>query len=276
MFFDVIDRKMVTREFPIQNVAEIMGVNFLSIPTDTTRYAICPKCRCKSKDNIYRCLIISTTEQTFYCTASGAAGCVINFVAHVKDMTLAEALVYLLGASSNISLKKLCIRSDDEITGNALAKLTDENIFPGDQIDSRLVKLRELGILQETALHFGAGYCNTGHFEGRIVVPLSNLSSSIVGYWGFHPIPCAPLNLFIGGKDNYCHPLKLFNMQNVAYEDDLYLVDNPLQVMKAHQVGLTSVVCFIGAGITIFPVEQRYIIERFAHLRRSKSIKTLT
>lgn len=112
----------------------------------------------------------------------------------------------------------------------------------------------EHGISEETAVHFGAGYCARGAFAGRIAIPLHDAEGRLVGYAG-HAVDAAesPQIVFPSRREREGKTLDfdpsalLYNAHRLPEQTDtLTVFDDILAVWGSHQKGSEPAVALLG------------------------------
>lgn len=112
----------------------------------------------------------------------------------------------------------------------------------------------ERGISQETAAHFGAGFCARGALAGRIAIPLHDAEGRLVGYAGRSADEAeAPRTVFPSRREREDKVLDfdpsalLYNFHRLPETLDVLTVfDDILAVWAAHQSGREPAVAILG------------------------------
>jgi hypothetical protein len=113
---------------------------------------------------------------------------------------------------------------------------------------------------------FGAGYAPKGILRGRLAIPLHSRDGVLLAYCGRTVKNESPTLLFPSVFDPHS---TIFNAHRVT-EGELYLVRDPLDVLKAFENGIENVVSFLTEGITAQQLEQ------LSSLMDEKKIDTLS
>jgi hypothetical protein len=113
---------------------------------------------------------------------------------------------------------------------------------------------------------FGAGYAPKGILRLRLAIPFHWRDGVLLAYCGPRVKNESPMLLLPSGFDPHS---TIFNAHRLA-ESELYLVCDPLDVLKAFENGIENVVCFLTEGITAQQLEQ------LASLMDEKKIDTLS
>ena len=108
-------------------------------------------------------------------------------------------------------------------------------------LDSAHEALASLGVDAETFRAWRAGYAASGVNRGRLALPVAAKDGTIVGYMGRTVKDDTPLLIFPNGLDPQEH---IFGIDKVT-SGQLYLVRDPLDVLKAFEAGCGNVVCFL-------------------------------
>jgi DNA primase len=124
--------------------------------------------------------------------------------------------------------------------------------------------VRSLGISAATLRTFNAGFASSGSNRGRLALPLHDRYGILVGYCGRSLKNESPLLVFPNGIDPHDF---IFNAHRVI-EGELYLVRDPIDVLKAIESGVENVVAFL---TEITPQQ----IEMLAALMDSKKCETV-
>ena len=109
-----------------------------------------------------------------------------------------------------------------------------------------------LGVEASTFEAFGAGYAPKGILRGRLAIPIHSREGVLLAYCGRTVKNESPMLLFPSGFDPHS---TIFNAHRVT-EGELYLVRDPLDVLKASESGIENVICLLTDGITPQQLEQ--------------------
>lgn len=113
---------------------------------------------------------------------------------------------------------------------------------------------------------FGAGYAPKGILRGRLAIPIHSRDGLLLAYCGRTVKNESPMLLFPSGFDPHS---TIFNAHRVM-EGELYLVRDPLDVLKAFESGIENVICVLTDGITPQQLEQ------IASLMDERKIETVS
>jgi len=111
--------------------------------------------------------------------------------------------------------------------------------------------LAAFGVDQETFRAWRAGYASTGVNRGRLALPITSKDGSIVGYFGKSIKGESPNLTFPNGLDSQAH---IFGIDRVTSEP-LFLVRDPIDVLKAFEAGTGNAVCFLTEEIAAIQLE---------------------
>ncbi len=111
--------------------------------------------------------------------------------------------------------------------------------------------LAGLGVDVETYRQWKAGYANSGVNRGRLALPISTHDGTTVGYFGRATKGESPTLTFPNGLNPQEH---IFGADRVTSEP-LYLVRDPVDVLKAFESGSGNAVCFLTEDIAPIQLE---------------------
>ena len=120
-------------------------------------------------------------------------------------------------------------------------------------------KVVGLGVLSDTAEHFGCGHAPKGIMRGRLAIPIHDRDGRLLAYCG-RSYEGKALTFPTGFKPEE----HIFNAHR-AMEGDLYLTRDPLEVLLAYENGVENVVSFLTD--TILPTQ----LELLAALMRERN-----
>jgi DNA primase len=113
--------------------------------------------------------------------------------------------------------------------------------------------LTERGLILETIISFGVGYCGKGMMAGRIAIPIHNEDGNVVAYvgrWPGEPPGDTPKYKLPPG---FRKSLELFNIDRAVKEPSdqpLVIVEGFFDCMKLHQHGCRRVVALMGSTMS--------------------------
>ena len=111
--------------------------------------------------------------------------------------------------------------------------------------------LAGFGVDAETYRQWKAGYASSGVNRGRLALPIAGKDGTIIGYFGKATKDESPNLTFPNGLNPHEH---IFGADRVTNEP-LYLVRDPLDVLKAFEAGLGNAVCFLTEDIAAIQLE---------------------
>jgi hypothetical protein len=175
-----------------------------------------------------------------------------KLIAHVEDITLAQARAMMMRATiefrrkeSTVSLLERikAIRTPDDLSEIDLLDESADTPLPKEFIPIwdgkkwRVPKyLTKRGFKRSTLRRWGIGYCQTGWFAHRVIIPLvcPNGNSFTARDLTGDQIP-----KYLNPK-HADHNRLLFGWEHAPIESDFSLVEGPLDAMKWDQHGLPS------------------------------------
>lgn len=113
--------------------------------------------------------------------------------------------------------------------------------------------LTERGLTQATVAEFGLGFCAKGTMSGRIVIPIHNRDSELVGYagrWPGQPPDDRPKYKLPAG---FRKSAEVFNLDRASKEEKglpLIVVEGFFDVIKLWQLGFRRVVSIMGSSLS--------------------------
>ncbi|MGD1037991.1 MAG: hypothetical protein ABR878_12535 [Roseiarcus sp.] len=111
--------------------------------------------------------------------------------------------------------------------------------------------LAGLGVDPETYRQWKAGYASSGVNRGRLALPIAGKDGTIIGYFGRATKSESPTLAFPNGLNPQEH---IFGADRVTSEP-LYLVRDPVDVLKAFEAGCGNAVCFLTEDIAAIQLE---------------------
>ena len=200
------------------------------------------RCPCPVHGGGDRGLVITSDRNLFCCFATGhpIGGDQIQLVAHVKEIAVKEAAEYLTGtvhktvpqnnkASSTVPTSPPGRKPGFDVTAYA-AKLN-----PG------APELASIGVSADTLKDWKAGYSNSGTNRGRLAIALHDRDGNILGFAGRSLNDEQPQLIIPNG----INPQEIIFGGERVKQGTLYLVRDVLDVLKAHEGGVTNCVCFL-------------------------------
>ena len=134
-----------------------------------------------------------------------------------------------------------------------------ENSAPNTPLKFRLDKLErnhpylleQRGLIPETIIDFGIGYCSKGMMADRIAIPIHNVKGEVVAYAGRFPGEPAEDTPKYKLPPGFRKSQELFNIDRAVKEQGpLVIVEGFFDAMKIHQNGWRRVVALMGATMS--------------------------
>jgi DNA primase len=113
--------------------------------------------------------------------------------------------------------------------------------------------IKERGLLLETIVDFGIGFCAKGMMAGRIAIPIHNPDGNVVAYAGRWPGEPAEDTPKYKLPQGFRKSQELFNIDRAIKEPaekPLLIVEGFFDCMKIHQAGWHKVVALMGATMS--------------------------
>ena len=192
----------------------------------------CPACQ----SNRPRSLVVTPNKGAAYCFASKQGGDVIWLTSHIRDVSVKEAAALLdeaFGEAAPAGNNKT--RKHSETTEPA----KEREMQPLSYLQPDHEKVVGLGVLSDTAEHFQSGHAPKGIMRGKFAIPIHNREGRLMGYCGRSY--AEKILTFPAGFKPEEH---IFNAHRVT-EGDLFLTNDPLEVMLAFENGVENVVSFL-------------------------------
>ncbi len=246
-------------------------------------------------------MMVYTNTQSFYCFGCGAGGDVISFIMKIENLEYIDALKFLsqrakidfiedennLG-QQNIKKRLLAVNI-------AAAKFFYKNLLNSVEVKRYLMRERKLKV--ETIKKFGLGFAPAGYFNltkhmlnlgfsvdelleaklvtrgngkkiydvfrNRIMIPIINTKSEIIGFGGRALGDFKPK--YLNSKDSllFKKTNNLFNLNLAKAEktDTIILVEGYFDAIAIMQAGVNNVVATLGTALT---TKQAQIISMYA------------
>lgn len=253
-----IDFADIKRIVPMEKVIDFLGIAALRKRSATQWKGACPFC------SGLDCFVVSNDggrDKTgaFNCFKCSAGGDQIELVSLTRGHPRRDAQGALAAA------KELHAKFLSEATRAPSADSLDRSQQPQKEkrqgfdpeayartLDPAHEALNELGLSPETLREWKAGFAPSGVNRGRLALPVCAADGTVAGYVGRAIKPDAsPLLLFPNGLEPQGF---IFGADRVA-AGHLYLVRDPIAVLKASEAGYDSVVCFLTEEIAGIQLE---------------------
>lgn len=204
----------------------------------------CPQCKAGGD----RALVITPDKSLFYCFSKKIGGDQIALVAHLKEMNTNEAANWLAGTvPRNVTTKfgsTTLPPAPPTKAGFDLEKYAE-------RLDPSHAALEPLGIAPDTLKALKAGYASTGLNRGRLALPLYDSKGNLAAYCGRAIKEENPKFIFPNGTKPEDF---IFNSNQVA-EGELYLMRDPLEVLRAVESGVSNAICFLTDTVSAHQLE---------------------
>lgn len=211
--------------------------------------------------------LVVTPGKGFYCFSEKKGGDVIQLVAHVKQIGNREAAEEI-DRHFGISLTTPKPQAAPIKPPAPQAREQKHGFDPAAyaaRLDPAAEALNAVGLAPETYKAFGAGYASGGVNRGRLALPLHDREGTCIGYFGRTLKDESPKLTFASGTNPAEH---IFNAHR-AQAGELYLVRDPVDVLRAYEAGVENVVSFLTDTIS---AQQ---LEMLAALMDQKQVETV-
>src|ERR1700722_5495354 len=222
----------------IEQAMQLLGLNLL--PHGSQHRGPCPVCTSGGD----RALVVTPAKGLFYCFAAKIGGDVIALVAHIRGISVKDAADELNRAFGTVQNGTSTV-SKNRATVPQAPEARKQPAFDPEAYAARLdashASLAPLGISAETLKAWKAGYSNSGTNRGRLAIALHDRDGNILGFAGRSLGEEQPALTIPNGV----------NPQEIIFGGDrveagtLYLVRDVLDVLRAHESGVTNCVCFL-------------------------------
>ncbi len=207
----------------------------------------CPVCQTGGD----RALVITPAKQAFYCFGGKTGGDVIALVAHIRDCSMKEAADYLVGNSTVPKGNSTSSRNSSSTVPEERTKEAVRSLQPLTYLQPAHTAVQALGVDETTCEAFSAGYAPKGIMRGRLAIPIHDWEGKLLAYCGQSVKGESPTLIFPNGfgPEDY-----IFNAHRIEADADqggeLFLVREPLEVLKAYQNGIDNAVSFLTETIS--------------------------
>jgi DNA primase len=225
-----VDFAKVKEMVTIEQVAHMLGMQLK--PAGDKLRGKCPICKCDDA----RMFVITPAKQLFFCFSEKKGGDALTLVSKVRGCTVKEAAEHIaahFGAEG--SHASPLPKQEKEKRGGFDVEAYAKGLDPAN------AALASLGISEDTLRQWKAGYSASGVLRGRLALPIASKDGVIVGYAGRTLKEETPILQFPNGLTPSEH---IFGADRVT-EGELYLVRDPLDVLRAAESGVDNAVCFL-------------------------------
>lgn len=210
---------------------------------------------------------VNTEKRTFYCHSCHATGSIIDLVAVVMDTDARGACLWLheqcgvplSDRAHPQSPGRKARRQKQPEKDEPPAPPTDHNDEPAFTPFDKPLKLDaehpfgiERGLVPATIAEFAMGFQDRGMFKGRWCIPIHDEDGNQLGYCGRHTGKRLPKDVekWLLPK-GFPKSEVLFNLHRATLHDGaVILVEGPLDAIRLHGLGLSSVVALMGISIS--------------------------
>jgi DNA primase len=219
---------------------------------------------------------VSTTKNIWNCFSECKhGGNTLDFIAEMEKVSIHAAALKAIEWFNLDPAEMTAAESGEEHAGESAPDDTEtkpkpvtkkappavEKTTPNTPLKFRLDKLerehpyliKERGLLLETIVDFGIGFCAKGMMAGRIAIPIHNSEGGVVAYagrWPGEPSEDTPKYKLPQG---FRKSLEVFNIDRAIKESSdkpLIIVEGFFDCMKIHQAGWHKVVALMGATMS--------------------------
>ena len=263
---------MARKSLPFQKIKEAVDLldacSFLNIDlkkSGKTYRGTCPSC------GKPRALAV-TPGEGFMCHHKGCEihGDVINLVSEVEGVRPYEAATILVehfGLEFGTSTKEKGWHSTRTSTRKgtstvqptkpkereAKADLSNRLEAVLDRLQPDHPDIEELGLSEDTCLHFQAGYDSKGQNRGRLAVALHDATGELVGFAGVRLNGPGPEIVYPKNLDITKHT---FNIHRQDREGQMYMVPDILEVLFQYENGNENCVCRMELPSNVVPLRK--------------------
>lgn len=266
-----IDFRIVKQHVSMQTILDHYNIRLRRANQNSLRGA-CPlptHTSEKSKESFG----VQTEKNIWACQSTSCAatrqgkkgGNVLDFVSMMESCSIRDAALKLhdwfLSSSPVPSVaekgreptEKLVAKKDEQA---GQVEVNKPLSFTLKDIDSVHPYLRQRGVKEETARHFGVGYFSgRGQMQIRVVIPIHNDKGELVAYAGRSIDGSEPKYKLPSG---FSKSVVLFNLHRVLERarevgqgsDVVIIVEGFFDCMKVHQAGFPNVVALMGSSMS--------------------------
>jgi DNA primase len=206
--------------------------------------AACPACAHGGD----RAIVVTPSKQMFYCFAAKVGGDCIALTAHIRGLSVKDAADQLNRAFGTVQNSTGTVNgtvSKNRATAPQAQAARKQSAFDPEAYASRLdaahASLAPLGISAETLADWKAGYASSGTNRGRLAIALHDRDGNILGFVGRSLNDEQPALIIPNG----INPHEIIFGGDRVTEGVLYLVRDVLNVLRAHENGVSNCICFL-------------------------------
>jgi DNA primase len=222
----------------IEQAAQLLGLNLL--PHGSQFRGACPACKTGGD----RALVMTPAKGLFYCFAAKLGGDAIALTAHLRGLSVKDAADQLNRAFGTVQNSTSTVSKNRATAPQAQAARKQSAFDPeayAARLDASHASLAPLGISAQALTDWKAGYANSGTNRGRLAIALHDRDGNILGFAG-RSLGTEQPALTI---PNAINPQEIIFGGDRVEQGTLYLVRDVLDVLKAHESGVTNCVCFL-------------------------------
>jgi len=249
----------ITKDF-VENILKLDNVR----ETDVNFIASCPFQSSHSDGIDSRpSFNIHKSEGIWYCYACKRKGTLPQLISLIYGTSLKDSWQIIEGKSINKMINPIDkiekelnnLLSSANIKQNEIINLPEEynTNLPKEAYDFLTI---QKGLTEETIKFFQLGYCNSGFYNERIIIPII-MENKVITF--------IARSIFNNALLKYIIPkgtLKssiLFNIDSL-FNDEAYIVEGPFDVMKLWSLGLKNVVSIFGCSL--HPSQIRLLLKK--------------
>lgn len=229
-----IDFQDLKKSLAIEDAVPLLGLTLK--PSGGQLRGACPACKAGGD----RALVITPSKQVFYCFGASQGGDVIAFAAHIRSCSMKEAAEFLAGKTRHDPVASGST-GQARSEGLTVPENKKAGLNPLTYLLAKHPAVQALGITPETCSHFGAGYAPKGIMRGRLAIPIHDGQGELLAYCGRAVKDESPALIFPNGFQPAEH---LFGAHLVK-PGPLYLMRDPLDILKAHEGGIDNAVAVL-------------------------------
>jgi DNA primase len=191
-----------------------------------------------------RAIVITPSKQMFYCFAAKIGGDAIALTAHIRGLSVKDAADQLNRAFGTVQNSTGTVSKNRATAPQAQAARKQSAFDPeayAARLDASHASLASLGISAETLTDWKAGYATSGTNRGRLAIALHDRDGNILGFAGRSLGNEQPALIIPNG----INPQEIIFGGDRVEQGTLYLVRDVLDVLRAHESGVTNCVCFL-------------------------------
>lgn len=231
-----IDFKEVKDRASIEQVGRFLGLQ-LKLAGNQLR-SPCPACL-QGGD---RALVLTPEKGMFYCFSAKSGGDCISLASHIKGVSQKDAaglIAQHFGIAGTVQSNGTGNRTVPATTPPAPKGFDPESY--AQRLDPAHEALASLGLSPDTLKDWKSGYATTGTNRARLALRLDDRAGKCVGYLGYALKGEQPKIIAPNGVNVAEH---IFGAVRVK-PGHIYLVKDPLEVLRAYENGVTNVVSFL-------------------------------